>query len=127
MEKIELISAFPIPIQIYSYEHSIEKELEYIENLKEWRDNASIQDLQISNYQSVDTYLNEHELFSNLTSFFKECLDDYVDRIINSDQKLVITQQWANKNPKGSEHPTHTHPNSIISGVFYLRQNLCKM
>tara|TARA_B110000467_G_scaffold52453_1_gene48019 strand:- start:169 stop:792 length:624 start_codon:yes stop_codon:yes gene_type:complete len=115
MEKMDLIGAFPIPIQIYRYEYSIEKELKYIENL-EWRGNAS-------NSTSMDGYLNEHESLNSVTSFFKECLNDYCDTILNSDQRLVITQQWANRNPKGSEHPIHTHPNSIISGVFYLRQN----
>ena len=36
---------------------------------------------------------------------------------------MVITQLWGNRNPKGSKHHEHVHPNSIISGVFYLRQD----
>jgi len=42
---------------------------------------------------------------------------------MNSNQRLVITQLWGNRNPKGSKHHEHVHPNSIISGVFYLRQD----
>jgi uncharacterized protein (TIGR02466 family) len=115
MEKIDTLNIFPIPIQIYRYELGIGKEVKYIENL-EWRTNTG-------NFTSMDSYLNEHESLCNVTTFFKECLNDYCDTILNSDQRLSVTQLWANKNPKGSEHPIHMHPNSIVSGVFYLRQN----
>ena len=36
---------------------------------------------------------------------------------------MVITQCWANRNPKGSKHHEHVHPNSIISGVMYFQIN----
>jgi len=35
----------------------------------------------------------------------------------------VITQCWANRNPRGSKHHEHVHPNSIISGVMYFQIN----
>ena len=35
----------------------------------------------------------------------------------------MVTQCWLNKNPKGSSHHEHCHPNSIVSGVFYFKQN----
>jgi uncharacterized protein (TIGR02466 family) len=35
----------------------------------------------------------------------------------------VITQCWANRNPTGSKHHEHVHPNSIISGVMYFQMN----
>ena len=117
MKKDELISVFPTPVQIYKYENSIDKELNYIENLpyKEQVGNA--------NFKSKDSYLTKHEQLKDLKIFFKECIDDYCNVITNSDQRLVITQLWANKNPPGAKHHEHIHPNSIISGVFYLRQD----
>ena len=117
MKKDELISVFPTAVQIYKYENSIDKELNYIENLpyKEQVGNA--------NFKSKDSYLTKHEQLKDLKIFFKECIDDYCNVISNSDQRLVITQLWANKNPPGAKHHEHIHPNSIISGVFYLRQD----
>ena len=117
MKKDELISVFPTAVQIYKYENSIDKELNYIENLpyKEQVGNA--------NFKSKDSYLTKHEQLKDLKIFFKECIDDYCNVITNSDQRLVITQLWANKNPPGAKHHEHIHPNSIISGVFYLRQD----
>ena len=117
MKKDELISVFPTAVQIYKYENSIDKELNYIENLpyKEQVGNA--------NFKSKDSYLTKHEQLKDLKIFFKECIDDYCNVISNSDQRLVITQLWANKNPPGAKHHEHIHPNSILSGVFYLRQD----
>ena len=117
MKKEELLTVFPTPVQIYKYENSIEKELKYIENI-EWKKQAAN-----DNFKSNDSYLTKHESLKSITSFFKECIDDYCNTIINSNQRLVITQLWGNRNPKGSKHHEHVHPNSIISGVFYLRQD----
>jgi len=117
MKKDELLMVFPTPVQIYKYEDSIEKELKHIENI-EWTPQVAN-----GNFKTKDSYLTKHESLKNLTSFFKECINDYCNTIINSDQRLVITQLWGNRNPKGSKHHEHVHPNSIISGVFYLRQD----
>ena len=117
MKKDELLTVFPTPVQIYKYENSIEKELKYIENI-EWKKQVAN-----SNFKTKDSYLTKHESLKNITSFFKECINDYCNTIINSKQRLVITQLWGNRNPKGSKHHEHVHPNSIISGVFYLRQD----
>jgi uncharacterized protein (TIGR02466 family) len=35
-------------------------------------------------------------------------------------ERLVITQSWANKASAGQAHHRHWHPNSFMSGVFYL-------
>ena len=117
MKKDELLMVFPTPVQIYKYEDSIEKELKYVESV-EWK-----QQVANGNFKTKDSYLTRHEQLKNLVSFFKECIDDYCNTIINSDQRLVITQLWGNRNPKGSKHHEHVHPNSILSGVFYLRQD----
>ena len=117
MKKDELIAVFPTPVQIYKYENSIDKELNYIENLPYKEQVAN------SNFKSEDSYLTKHEQLKDIKIFFKECIDDYCNTICNSDQRLVITQLWANKNPTGAKHHEHVHPNSILSGVFYLRQD----
>lgn len=33
---------------------------------------------------------------------------------------VVLTALWANINPPGTEHPQHTHPNNLFSGIYYL-------
>ena len=115
--KEELLQIFPTPILITKYESDLSKELKYVDSLpyKEQKGNA--------NFKSQDTYLMEIEELKNIKNFFYESLNRYTKNISQSDQRLVITQCWANKNPPGSLHHEHVHPNSMLSGVFYLRQD----
>ena len=115
--KDELLQIFPTPILITKYQGDLSKELKYVDDLpyKEQKSNA--------NFKSQDTYLLEIEELKNIKNFFYESLNKYTKNISQSDQRLVITQCWANKNPPGSKHHEHVHPNSILSGVFYLRQD----
>jgi len=115
--KEELLQIFPTPVLITKYEGDLSKELKYVDYLpyKEQKSNA--------NFKSKDTYLMEIEELKSIKDFFYESLNKYTKNISQSDQRLVVTQCWANKNPPGSKHHEHVHPNSILSGVFYLKQD----
>ena len=115
--KEELLQIFPTPLLITKYEGDLSKEIKYVDNLpyKEQKANA--------NFKSADSYLLEIEVLKNIKNFMYESLNKYTKNISQSEQRLVITQCWANKNPPGSKHHEHVHPNSILSGVFYLRQD----
>jgi len=115
--KDELLQIFPTPILITKYEGSLVDELKYIDTL-DWIEQKANQ-----NFKSKDTYLLNHEQFKNIKNFIYESLNKFTKDISQSDQRLVVTQCWLNKNPKGSKHHEHVHPNSIISGVFYFRQD----
>jgi uncharacterized protein (TIGR02466 family) len=74
----------------------------------------------------------------NTTSKFRKILDDecvkdlreFVDKAIAEylanthapkfDVKMQITQSWMNYTQPGQYHHKHAHPNSLISGVFYV-------
>ena len=115
--KDELLQIFPTPLLITKYEGSLVDELKHINTL-EW-----IEQKANSNFKSKDTYLLEHKQFKNIKNFIYESLNKFTKNISQSDQRLVVTQCWLNKNPKGSKHHEHVHPNSIISGVFYFKQD----
>ena len=115
--KEELLQIFPTPILIIKYDGDLSKELKYVDNLPYKEQKAN------SNFKTQDTYLLEIEELKNIKNFFYESLNKYTKNISQSDQRLVITQCWANKNPPGSKHHEHVHPNSILSGVFYLKQD----
>jgi len=115
--KDELLQIFPTPILITKYESSLVDELKHIDTL-DW-----IEQKANSNFKSKDTYLLNHEQFKNIKNFIYESLNKFTKEVLMSDQRLVVTQCWLNKNPKGSKHHEHVHPNSIISGVFYFKQD----
>ena len=115
--KEELLQLFPTPLLILPYEESIDKELAYLKTIsyREQQNNG--------NYRSDDSYLLRSEEFKNIKTFLSESVDKFTKNVLNSKQRLVITQCWANRNPTGSKHHEHVHPNSIISGVMYFQIN----
>ena len=93
--KDELLQIFATPITVTKYEGSLTEELKYIDTL-EW-----IKQKDNDNFQSKDTYLLKHEQLKNIKNFINECINKFTKNIYQSDQKLVVTQCWLNKNPKG--------------------------
>ncbi len=116
-EKDELLQIFPTPVLITKYEPSIEEEFKFIENLR------YVEQKENGNFKSDDTYLLKHKELSKIKDFIYESLNKYTQNILQTKQRLVVTQAWTNRNPPNSKHHEHVHPNSIISGVFYFRQS----
>ena len=115
--KEELLQLFPVPLLIVPYEESIDKELAYLKTIS-YREQP-----QNGNYRSDDSYLLRDEKFKNIKNFLGEAVNKFTTNVLNSKQRLIITQCWANRNPKGSRHHEHVHPNSIVSGVMYFQIN----
>ena len=78
-----------------------------------------------SNHQSVSFTLFENcPSLYDVQKFCKHTLKIYLKEIegVNTDLAgLKITQSWLNKNKPSEGHSPHTHSNSIISGVFYIK------
>jgi len=115
--KEELLQLFPTPLLIVPYEESIDEELTYLKTIS-YREQQ-----QNGNFRSDDSYLLRKEELKNIKNFLGEAVDKFTKNVLQSKQRLVITQCWANRNPKGSKHHEHIHPNSIISGVMYFQIN----
>ena len=113
--KDELLQIFPTPVLITKYEEDFSEETKYIENL-EYKDQK-----ENKNFRSKDSYLFKHEPLKKIKIFCGESIIKYTEKILNSKQRLVITQCWTNKNPPGAKHHEHVHPNSIVSGVFFFK------
>ena len=64
--------------------------------------------------------------YPELKKEIEEHLNNYLQQIhspASSDLRLYITESWLNFTKKGEEHHTHYHPNSFVSGVFYISVN----
>jgi uncharacterized protein (TIGR02466 family) len=76
----------------------------------------------ISNLSSVDKHVLGALPMQPIRGFIEEHLALYMKKIFNTsnDVSLKITQSWLTLSGKGQSHHTHTHPNSIVSGVLYI-------
>ena len=74
------------------------------------------------NQSSINNYIFNKRL-GKLKQFCEKELKRYVKEVIvpKEDVELYITQAWLNVTKPGEHHHMHAHPNSIISGVFYIQ------
>lgn len=72
-------------------------------------------------YSKNQQILNLTE-FANLKMLLLQEVNNYFNDILKSPKTVVpyITTSWMNFNTKGQQHHPHQHPNSMLSGVFYL-------
>ena len=77
------------------------------------------------NASSVDSYILRNKIFDNLTTFIEKSIHEYFMATVTpkNDVRLRITQSWLNWTKPGQYHHKHSHPNSIISGCFYVNAN----
>ena len=118
-KKEQVLQFFPTPALITKYPDTIEEEFEFIQNL-EYGEKGS----ENGNTQTRDTYLLKHKELSKSKDFIYESLNKFTVGIWKTKQKLIITQSWCNKNLSNTEHPVHHHANSLVSGVFYFKQDI---
>ncbi len=109
---------FSVPPLLKSYypHDDFDDIVNYVKGLQYETTNGSI-----DNSQSVDSFVLNEEIFSNFNEFIKDCVKEYTDKIFVTDQELNVTQSWVNRTEIGQEHHYHDHPNSILSGVFFLK------
>lgn len=82
----------------------------------------------MGNQTSVNNYILREKPLKKLGDFLLESANKYLTEVYKprDDVKLYITQSWLNYTEKGGYHHKHAHPNSFISGVFYVSADVTK-
>jgi uncharacterized protein (TIGR02466 family) len=120
----ELISLFSTPIVNTNIGREFtEEEVDCFANIPIERNEKK----RMQNHQSKDRYLFDStfaEELKDIKSFCEHHLKQYLEEVEGVDTDLAglrITQSWLNKNKPSESHHPHTHRNSYLSGVFYIR------
>ena len=113
----DLMNLFAVPVYKASLGRDFStSELDYI--------NAQLQSpvQAIGNYSSQNKFVLNAPEMSELRQIAETHLQQYFATIYDTanDAQLVITQSWLSLTGKGGSHHTHSHPNSIASGVIYI-------
>jgi len=70
--------------------------------------------------RSKDSYILDNPKCVLLKNFLLQKISEYGQEVLNLDySEYKLTQSWISIKHLGETHAPHTHPNSIISGVFY--------
>ena len=116
--KVEIKGLFPTPVYKSTVERKLtNKELKYIDSLDMIHNEF--------NLTSDNTYILESHFLKNFKKNIQEHIKEYFNKVICPADNITpyITQSWLNITNKGSKHHKHRHPNSIVSGVFYLSKD----
>ena len=107
---------FPTPVGLYELGRDLTaKELSFLKN-QETRNNMG------NTTSTNNTILKDKEL-TQLRDFIETKVSEYFTTVYNPKHKvnLKITQSWTNYTEPGQYHHKHAHPNSFVSGVFYIQ------
>lgn len=110
-------SPFAWPIYISEDKFEISKDfVEYMEKLPLYSNVGG-------NSTSNGNYILDMPKFKELKSFIEKHINEYFHEILQISDKIeiYITQSWLNFNPMTSQHHQHSHPNSLVSGSFYIQ------
>ena len=116
MTDTEIVSLFSTPIYISNTKIKFtKKELAFVKKSK--KDSV----VNIGNVNSRDSYVLERTEFVNIKKILYKKVKDYFDKVLKAiDVKPYITQSWINYTETNQFHHQHNHPNSLVSGVFYI-------
>jgi uncharacterized protein (TIGR02466 family) len=108
---------FPTPIYISTLNRELTSdELLFIDNTKlDLHKNEG-------NNTSNDNYILNHKAFKDLKADLDLKVQDYFQKVISPTDAVTpyITQSWLNYTETNQFHHKHAHPNSLVSGVFYI-------
>jgi len=77
----------------------------------------------INGWQSDDIFIDKKRPYiSNLLKEIKSVVSMVVEDF-GVIQNLKLANAWININPKNSSNQTHTHPQAVLSGVYYVNVN----
>jgi len=108
---------FPIPVYISKLDRELtKKELSFVDKSKlDFYKNDG-------NITSNDNYILNQKVFGSLKEDLYLRVEDYFKKVLSYTDAVTpyITQSWLNYTETNQYHHKHAHPNSIVSGVFYI-------
>jgi uncharacterized protein (TIGR02466 family) len=115
--KAEIHSIFPTPVYMSKINRELTSlELKFVEkNKKDIYKNEG-------NITSNNNYILNEKPFFNIKKELDLKVQDYFNKVISPANNITpyITQSWLNYTETNQYHHKHAHPNSLVSGVFYI-------
>jgi uncharacterized protein (TIGR02466 family) len=117
MKEAIIHSIFPTPVYLSALNRKLTSaELKFVDkNKKDIYKNEG-------NITSNNNYILNEKPFLNLKKELDLRVKDYFEKIISPSNNITpyITQSWLNYTETNQYHHKHVHPNSLVSGVFYI-------
>jgi len=120
MSELNINGIFPTPVCFSKLGRNLTKqELKFVDKNKADAHNNT------GNLVSNNNYVLNEKPFLNIKKELDLRVKEYFDKIICASNQITpyITQSWLNYTETNQYHHKHAHPNSIVSGVFYINSD----
>lgn len=118
---MNILNLFPIPVGFFRYDKNLtDEQMDFLINAEQKPNEG--------NSTSANRTILEEPLFDDLREFVQTSLNYYFKETVRpmNEVGLRITQSWLNYTKPGQWHHKHAHPNSFISGCFYVNADETK-
>lgn len=115
MNKVQVFPMFPTPLYVTTYEGDTTEIVKYF-------DSCEMNDGRNSPYGwiSKNSYIIDHPVCKPLADFFIHHFREFATNIMRYRYKdIQFAQSWLTYKEPGQFHKAHTHPNTLLAGVFY--------
>ena len=108
-------TVFPTPVYVANLGHDLtSKMLDYLNGQEFEEHNPGYGCI------SKNSFIMDDPIMKPLGDWVMNCMKDYATNVMRYKYTdLVFTQSWLTKKLQGTSHKAHTHPNTLISSVFY--------
>lgn len=112
---MEVFPLFPMPVYL-SDEYAATPAETTALKIQDWVVNPD------GNKFSANNHVLDLPVLIGLRSFLQTQVENFVHEIlgVTRQSRFFITQSWVTVKTRGSAHHIHAHPNSLVSGVYYL-------
>ena len=115
---MNLNNIFPTPVAWFNNDSGINKlQKKYLTSLKRKNNVGNEISLDRNVLESKELKVLKNWIVNNINMYFEEIYKP------KSKVELYITQSWCNYTKENQHHHKHRHPNSFISGVYYIDVN----
>lgn len=114
MSDSQIFNLFPTPLYVTTYEGDTTEVINYFDSCEMNEDNTGYGII------SKNSYIVDHPICKPLANFFMQHFRKFATEVMRYDyQELEFAQSWLTYKKPGQFHKAHTHPNTLLAGVFY--------
>ena len=110
----QIIDLFSLPLGIVECPLDIKEIIKFFDTVEMGSEQGSVYGL-----VSENTYILDNPICKPLADWILKSMQEYSEEVLGWDEKLQFSQTWLTYKLPGQKHEVHTHPNSLLAGVFY--------
>ena len=116
-DTLDIAALFPTPLLWIEIPPELSTACNVFENTEMWKDKESRMDYGL---HSKNTYIMDEPGCVDLKKFVLDLAKNFAQNTLMYDyDEWTFSQTWVTWKEPGQMHIPHTHPNSVISGVFF--------